>query len=238
MKAYRIALAAVCTALTSCFAQDFTAQWKAVDEADNKDQPKTAITLLENIYTNAVEKQKWDDALYAAARKAILQGRIEEGEQAYGALLRLEETRKTASKEMVPFLDALIAEWYVKYFCENRWTYAQRTKIEGGAEGDDIGKWSLRRIVQEVGDRFDRVLKTPQRYFAYPIKDFSRCFIAGTVPDTYRPTIYDLLAYRAIDFYSMAEQGLLQDDPDFVVTTDLPLLAQPDVFMKWAVKNF
>ena len=237
MKKVRIALAAVCTALTSCFAQDFTAQWKAVDEADNKDQPKTAITLLENIYTNAVKAEKWDDALYAAARMAILQGRIEEGEQAYGALLRLEETRKTASKEMVPFLDALIAEWMVKYFQENRWTYAQRTKIEGGAEGDDIGKWSLRRIVQEVGDRFDRVLKTPQRYFAYPIKDFSRCFTPGTIPDEYRPTIYDLLAHRAIDFYSSAEQGLLQDDPDFVVTTDLPLLAPPEAFMKWAEKN-
>jgi uncharacterized protein YfaS (alpha-2-macroglobulin family) len=238
MKAYRIALSIICTAFASCFAQDLASQWKAVDEADNKDQPKTAISILEQITTNAVQTEKWDDALYATARKAILQGRIEEGSQAYGALLRLEELRTAASPKLQPFLDALIAEWYVKYFCENRWMFAQRTKIAGSEEGNDIGKWSLPRIVKEVGDRFDRVLKTPQRYFAYPIADFSRCFVPGSIPDAYRPTIYDLLAYRAIDFYSMAEQGLLQDDPDFIVTTDLPLFAQPDVFMKWAEKQF
>jgi uncharacterized protein YfaS (alpha-2-macroglobulin family) len=238
MNAYRMALAIICTAFVSCFAQDFTNLWKQVDEAENKDLPKTAISILEQISTNAVQAEKWDDALFATARKAILQGRIEEGAQAYGALLRLEELRKAASPKLQPFLDALIAEWYVKYFCENRWMFAQRTKIAGSEEGNDIGKWSLPRIVKEVGDRFDRVLKTPQRYFAYPIQDFSRCFHGGTIPDTYRPTIYDLLAYRAIDFYSMAEQGLLQDDPDFIVTTDLPLFAQPEIFMKWAEKQF
>ncbi len=79
MKAYRIALSIICTAFASCFAQDLASQWKAVDEADNKDQPKTAISILEQITTNAVQTEKWDDALYATARKAILQGRIEEG---------------------------------------------------------------------------------------------------------------------------------------------------------------
>lgn len=234
----RVALAALFVSFSSAFAQDLSAQWKQVDEADNKDQPKTAISILEQISTNAVKAEKWDDALFASARKAILQGRIEEGDQAYGALLRLEEARKTASPKLQPFMDALIAEWYVKYFLDNRWMFAQRTKIEGSEEGNDIGKWSLPRIVKEVGDRFDRVLITPQRFFAYPIKDFSRCFTEGTINDDYRPTIYDLLAHRAIDFYSMAEQGLLQDDPDFIVTADLPLFAQPEAFMAWAEKAF
>ena len=85
----RIALAALFVSLSSAFAQDLSAQWKQVDEADNKDQPKTAITLLEGIAQTAIQGEKWDDALFASARKAILQGRIEEGEQAYGALLRL-----------------------------------------------------------------------------------------------------------------------------------------------------
>jgi uncharacterized protein YfaS (alpha-2-macroglobulin family) len=235
---FRIMIVALLTSLGTAFAQDLSAQWKLVDEADNKDQPKTAITLLEQISQAAVQGEKWDDALFAAARKAILQGRIEEGEQAYGALLRLEEARKTASPKMHPFLDALIAEWYVKYFLDNRWMFAQRTQIAGSDEGKDIGKWSLPRIVKEVGDRFDRVLTTPQRFFAYPIKDFSRCFTPGNVDDEYRPTIYDLLAHRAIDFYSSAEQGLLDNDPDFIVTTDMPLLAQPEQFMKWAEKEF
>ena len=234
----RVALVAACTTLSACFAQDLSAQWKQVDEADNKDQPKTAITLLDQISKTAVQGEKWDDALFASARKAILQGRIEEGEQAYGALLRLEEARKSASAKMQPFLDALIAEWYVKYFLDNRWMFAQRTQIAGSEEGKDIGKWSLPRIVKEVGDRFDRVLTTPQRFFAYPIKDFSRCFTPGNVDDEYRPTIYDLLAHRAIDFYSSAEQGLLENDPDFMVTSDMPLFAQPEIFMKWAEKEF
>jgi len=231
-------LVALLTASSSCFAQDLSEQWKQVDEADNKDQPKTAITLLDQISQTAVQAEKWDDALFASARKAILQGRIEEGEQAYGALLRLEEARKTSSAKMQPFLDALIAEWYVKYFLDNRWMFAQRTQISGSEEGKDIGKWSLPRIVKEVGDRFDRVLTAPQRFFAYPIKDFSRCFTPGTIEDEYRPTIYDLLAHRAIDFYSSAEQGLLENDPDFIVASDMPLFAQPELFMKWAEKQF
>jgi hypothetical protein len=235
---FRIMIVTLLATFGTCFAQDLSAQWKQVDEADAKDQPKTAITLLDQIALVAVQGEKWDDALFASARKAILQGRIEEGEQAYGALLRLEEARKSASPKMHPFLDALIAEWYVKYFLDNRWMFAQRTQIAGSEEGKDIGKWSLPRIVKEVGDRFDRVLTMPQRFFAYPIKDFSRCFTPGNVDDEYRPTIYDLLAHRAIDFYSSAEQGLLENDPDFIVTTEMPLFAQPEAFMKWAEKEF
>ena len=79
MKAYRIALATLFASLSSAFAQDLSAQWKQVDEADNKDQPKTAIALLDQISKSAVQGEKRDDALFAAARKAILQGRIEEG---------------------------------------------------------------------------------------------------------------------------------------------------------------
>ena len=214
-------------------AQDIGALWKAVEDAAAKDQPKTAIEALSKIYGAAIASEAWDDALAAAGQRAILEGKIEEGMNAYGVTLKLDEVRKTAPDKLKPLLDALSAEWLSRYFSENIWRFRQRSAIAEADEGNDIDSWSLPRIQKEVDARLAVVLDNPAVFTQYPTSQFKRSFEQGNVSDTYRPTLYDVLAWRAVDYYNKINASRF-DDSDFKPTLEMPLFADADTFIAWA----
>ncbi|MCL1887329.1 MAG: MG2 domain-containing protein [Kiritimatiellaeota bacterium] len=211
-------------------AQDIETLWQEVATAREKDQPKTAIAALEKIYAASVASEAWDDALAALAEKAILEGRIEEGANAYGAVLKLDAARKDAPEKLKPLLDALSAEWMYGYYSENAWRFSQRGAIADADEGDDIDSWSLPRIVKEVDTRLANVLDKPEIFTLYPASEFTRAFTRKTPGDAYRPTVYDILAWRAIQNYTQPMRG----EDGFAATLDMPLLADADTFVAWA----
>ncbi|MCL2104075.1 MAG: MG2 domain-containing protein, partial [Kiritimatiellaeota bacterium] len=236
-------------------AQDIPALWREVAEAGEKDQPKTAIAALEKIYDAAVAKESWDDALAAVGQRAILDGRIEEGWNAYGAVLKMDEARQTAPEKMKPLLDALSAEWLSRYFAENIWQFRQRSEIADADEGNDIDSWSLPRILKEVDARFAKTLDRPDVFAQYPASEFKCSFEQGNMStaradtrppvggvegerprepqeDAYRPTVYDILVWRAVQFYSQTMVKNTTDD--FTVTLEMPLLGDAESFMTWA----
>jgi len=49
------------------------------------------------------------------------------------------------------------------------------------------------------------VLDKPEVFMGYRAADFKRSFEQGNVGDEYRPTLYDVLAWRAVAFYMQRE---------------------------------
>ena len=55
----------------------------------------------------------------------------------------------------------------------------------------------------------------------------------GTVPDTYRPTLYDFLAYEALSFYSAGEQAGVLPQDTFEFMAESPIFAPVAEFLQW-----
>ena len=86
-------------------------QWKKVQEAMNKGLPKTAIEALNPIIAGAIKDQAYAEAVKAIARKIALEGNIE-GNKPEEKITRLQAEIAKAPPEMVPVLDAILANWY------------------------------------------------------------------------------------------------------------------------------
>src|SRR5438034_1258389 len=91
-------------------------------------------------------------------------------------------------------------------FGQRRWRFVQRTAT-GEASGTDLTTWDLPRIYVEIDRQFTTALANEKELRSTPIGTYNALLVEGTVPDRYRPTLYDFLAFEALGFYQSAEQA-------------------------------
>lgn len=197
------------------------ALWKAVEEAVQKGLPKTAITNLDLIIPAAIKDKAHGEAAKAIARKIVLEGSIQ-GNKAEEKIMRMEAEIAKAPKEIVPLLDAIAANWYWHYFQNNRWRFMQRTQT-AQAPGKDFTTWDLPRLFAEIDKQFSKALAGADTLKKTPIATFDELLEKGTVPDTYRPTVYDFIAHEALKFYTSGEQAAAKSEDAFELFADKPV---------------
>ncbi len=207
------------------------AQWKAVDEAISKGLPKTAITNLVPIIEGALKDKAYPEVVKAIARRITLEGNIQ-GNKPEEKILRLEAEIAKAPKEIVPVLDTVLANWYWHFFQQNRWRFMQRTQT-AEAPGKDFTTWDLPRIMAEIDKQFTKALSAEKVLKTIPIATYNDLLQKGTLPDSYRPTMFDFLAHEALKFYSSGEQAGAKAEDAFVLLATSPIFAAADKFMAW-----
>jgi len=216
------------------------AQWKSVDEAAEQGLPKTAIERLEPIVAGALADKAYPEAVRAIGRRIALEGLIE-GNKPEEKITRLEAEIAKAPAAMKPVMEALLAHWYLQYFQHNRWRFLQRTQT-AAAPGADIQTWDLARILAEIGKHFDAALADSAALQKTPIAAWDGLIEPGNVPDTYRPTLFDFLAYEALAFYQTGEQGAVKAENEFELSASGPALDDSAKFLAWhatfATKEF
>jgi uncharacterized protein YfaS (alpha-2-macroglobulin family) len=224
-------VAALFLAATSFAARSRDDQWKQVEEAADGQLPKTAIERLEPIIAAALAEQRYAEATKAIVRKITLEGEIQGG-KAEEVIVRLEAEIAKAPADMKPVMEAILAHWYWSYFQQNRWRFLQRTQT-AAAPGADIQTWDLARILAEIDRHFTAALADAPALQRIPIATFDELLTAGTVPDAYRPTLFDFLAHDALAFYQAGEQGAVVAEDEFELDAAGPIFAPVEEFLRW-----
>ena len=206
-------------------------QWKKVDEAVGKGLPKTAIEHLEPIIAGAMQDKAYAEALKAIAKKIALEGSVE-GNKPEEKIVRMKAEIAKAPQEMVPVLDAILANWYWHYFQQNRWRFLQRTAT-AQSPGDDFTTWDLPRILAEIDKQFSKALAGETLLKATPVSAYDELLQKGSVPDSYRPTMFDFLAHNALEFYAAGEQAGAKAEDAFDLLAASPIFAPADEFLGW-----
>lgn len=218
--------------------------WKKVRAAMDKGLPKTAIEELGPLIDQAIQDKNYDQAVRGIATKVLLQSNIQ-GNQPSAKVIALESEIAKAPDETKPVLRALLAHWYWHYFQQNRWRFAQRTTVDlssaaadnAAAENDqndqDFTTWDLKRILSEIDQQFAAALSSADSLKAIASSDYDEFLEKGTASDAYRPTLYDVIADTAIDFYSAGEQAGSTSQDAFVLTADSPIFGSMEDFLAW-----
>jgi len=207
------------------------AQWAQVEEAVQKGLPKTAIRQLEPIVAGALADKSYAEATKAIARKIALEGSIQ-GEKAEEKIVRFEAELKMTPAAMKPAMEVILAHWYWQYFEQNRGRFLQRTAVTSGS-GSDIQTWDLGRILAEVDHHFTAALADEATLKATLIGDYDDLLTKGSVPDSYRPTLFDFFAAEALKFYQAGEHAQTVDDDEFEVRADSPIFSDVREFINW-----
>jgi uncharacterized protein YfaS (alpha-2-macroglobulin family) len=207
------------------------ALWKAVAEAESKGLPKTAIEKLGPIISGAIADKAYPEAIKAVVRRIAFEGQIE-GEKPEEKIARVEAEIAKAAPEMVPTLKTIEALWYWEYFQYNRWRFAQRTQTTT-EPGKDITTWDLPRLFAEIDKRFAEAMANEAELKKIPVGDFDALLENGTLPDSYRPTLFDFLAHQALDYYTVGEQAGAKAEDTFEIAAESPIFGTTEEFLKW-----
>ena len=205
--------------------------WAQVDDAIKRGLPQTAISILDQIIPGALEDQAHAEATRAICLKISLEGRIQGG-KAEEMIVRLEAEMVETPEAMKPVMEAILAHWYWRYFQQNRWRFLDRTAT-AEPPGEDITTWDLPRILAEIDEHFTLALAADEELKAIPIAEWDDLLEKGSVPDSYRPTLYDFLAFEALSFYSSGEQAGALPQDTFEIMADTPIFAPVGEFLQW-----
>ena len=207
------------------------ADWNNVKEAMKKGRPKTAIAALDQIITKTKNEGNWAEAVKALAQKITLEGEIE-GNRVEEKITRLQTEIPQWPEGSRPILETILAHWYWQYFQQNRWRFMERTQT-AVPPGEDILTWDLARIFAEIDNHFTAALADEETLRSEAIENYDDLLEKGTVPDSYRPTLYDFLAFEALSFYTSGEQAGAKAQDAFSFSAESPALGTVDEFLAW-----
>lgn len=205
--------------------------WKEVTQARNDGLPKTEMKLLQRIYDLAVAEKADADAARALFQKIVTESRINQPAAPF-AIKKLQSELENIPASMQPVADAVLANWTLAYFQNNRWRFQQRSQTSTDI-GDDIETWDLRRILQSVDQSFQKALAQGDQLKAIPIQQYLSITDGGNAQgDLRRPTVFDFIVHQAIDFYAMDEQ-ITRGIDAFGIAADSPVFADDEQFLAW-----
>jgi len=203
------------------------ARWKKIDALLAKGQTATAAPLVAGIYRQARAAGNAPAYVRALLYKIrLLQAREEDADEK--AIALLEGDLKTAAFPARPILHSLLAEQYTAYLSQNRYRLYERTA--GAAPGADgpptadggtgLATWDASRLgAAIVRHYYQSVEDEPRRQLQTTLAALGDLATGGDDEGRgLRPTLYDLLAQRAIEGLKNQELYLTRPEQPFEPT--------------------
>lgn len=184
---------------------------KAFDQIDSlaKDQAaKKALLLITDLSAKARLEGNTQMLIKATMYRMVLSGYLTEN----GMVVIIDQLKQDIARTKQPeksILQSILAEGYWNYYERSRYRIRQRTDVEADLEGD-IEVWSSRKLIRESLKNHLASLSEMSLLQNTRTASLTSIIIGDTATRYLRPTLYDLLADRALGLL-MNTQSDLQD---------------------------
>ncbi|WP_170170195.1 alpha-2-macroglobulin family protein [Hymenobacter perfusus] len=198
------------------------AAWKKIDQLLAKEQTASAAKLLEPLYQQARRQQNTPEHLRALLYKLrLLEGREEEADGQ--AIVLVEQDLKTAQFPARPVLHSLLAQLYARYYDAHRYQLYDRTQTTtdtADQSRDDLRTWDAARLGAAVVQHYRAsVQEEPRRQQQLKLATLGYLSRGGSAEGrALRPTLYDLLAHRAVEGLGNDELYITKPAQQFELT--------------------
>lgn len=193
----------------------YAGAWKTVRGFDEKSKPRSALEEVEKILARGKKERNAPQIVKAQIHRVKYIMAI--GEKEHPDIIRmLEREMSAASFPEKQILRSLMAEVYWNYFSAHRWTFYNRTDTAGLKE-EDVSTWSLAKIMGRIIDLHRGALEQAGELKKIPLDLMNDILVKGSAPREYRPTLYDFLAHRAVDFFMIDENQLTRPAYDYEI---------------------
>jgi uncharacterized protein YfaS (alpha-2-macroglobulin family) len=198
---------------------DYEKAWKEVKDFESKGLPESALKSVNAIY----EQAKTESNAGQLVKAVIHQLKFTDYKEENAFIKNLDKLRSeatTASFPVKPILHSMLGEMYWQYYQNNRYRFNSRTEIPSNREGD-IETWSLEKIVSETLQQYKLSLSESEKSKATSIDLYEPILNSGnTIGRKFRPSLYDFLAHRAIEFSAGEEASITR--PSYSFALDKP----------------
>lgn len=182
--------------------KSYEAAWEKVEALRNKNLSASALTEVKKIYTQAKTDKQDAQIIKCLIYFNWLQNDTREDNEQRS----INETEKEiADKTGVTkaLLYGLLASQYRSYFENNRWRIYQRTETKDFKK-DDIATWALNDFHEKITELHLLSLKEKRLLQSTSLDNYEVIIDKGNVRHL-RPTVYDLLAFQALNYFVSSE---------------------------------
>ncbi|CAN5238819.1 alpha-2-macroglobulin family protein [soil metagenome] len=196
---------------------DYEKAWKSVAENESKGLPVSALAAVDDIYKSAKSENNTGELAKALIHKFKFTDAKEEDSFIKNLISLREETEKSTFP-LKPLLHSMLGELYWQYYQNNRYEFVNRSETVNTDE-KDIQTWSLPKIIQETFTQYKLSLEDAEKSKIEKIGIYQPVLYGGNeLGRAYRPTLYDFLSHRALNFFSSQESDITK--PTYFFTLD------------------
>lgn len=209
--------------------------WKNIDSLISVGQYKSAHQQVLIIYKRLKNTDATEDLLKAVLYKLFLADRFKE-EAGENNLEWIQKEIASAAFPVNAVMHNMLAELYFWYYKNNEYVISESSVIKGNAGETDVESWDAALFEQKIRMHYDASLAQEVELQKINIGKLDAILIKGS-PDsthTFRPTLFDFLAYRALDYYR-AEQSRLPVPFEHFTIDNKELFGATEEFIKTPV---
>ena len=205
--------------MTSCAQSNYDTLWKKVEQFEKEGLPKSALKEVSNIISLAKKEKNNQQNIKALLFKSKYVLTLEEDAQ----LKIINEFKKeieSANTITKSILRNILATLYWDYFKEHRWNFKNRSYTSAKTDGTDFRTWDLQTLFTAIDLNYEQSLKHKNLLQKENIKDYELLLVKAKSSELYRPTLYDILAHNALEFYKTDENSLTKPAYKFMIDQD------------------
>lgn len=207
--------------------------WKRVDSCEKKGLTNDALKTVELIYNKAKAENNAPQFVKAVLHKMKFTQYKEEFSQEK-TIEYLEKEVQSAQFPIRPILHSILADAYWQYYQNNRWKFQDRSTTVN-FDKKDISTYSLKDLVNAAILNHKSALGFAKQSKEVKLEVFDEILIKGNAPTrSWRPTLYDFLAHRALDFFKNSEADVMMAAHQFSLNDETYLKPYPD-FLTYSI---
>ena len=184
---------------------DFSADWKKVEELQKKGLTKSALQKVGNIYNSAKKSKNDPQIIKSLLFKINLTQNIQE-DASLKSIDSLEKETSITKEPAKSILQSITAQLYWNYFQQNRYKLYQRTNTVD-FDKKDIATWTTDDFHKKISELYLASLKNEALLKQTKLEPFDPIILKGNVRYL-RPTLFDFLAHRALDYFKNDERNI------------------------------
>ncbi len=198
---------------------EYQADWKKVEAFNQQGLPKSALEVVNTIYTKAKGESNDNQIIKALLHKAKYMLTLEENAQ----LSIIKDFKTEVDQSEFPkknILESILANLYWQYFQQNRWKFYNRTQTSEKIDQEDFRTWDLETLFIEIHQYYQNSLQNGVLAQQTDLSKFDEILVTAEDSKKYRPTLYDFLIHNALEFYKTSETNITKPSYAFKIDDD------------------
>ncbi len=187
--------------------------WKSVAKLEKDGKTKDAQKAVESIVEKSREDKNTTQTVKALLYKYKYTMTLEEESELKIVNDLKAEIQKSAGADKA-VLQSILGELYFQYFNENTWKFSNRTETDV-KQSDDFRTWDLKTLFKEINALYIASMENKELLQQTKLDAFTPILEQQKGSALFRPTLYDLLAHRAIDYFNNDKSNLSEPSNAF-----------------------
>lgn len=178
----------------------YVKEWAEIEQLRQQGLPQSMLPKVDEIYRKALAEKNCGQLIKALIFRVNGMGIIEENDEGANGIFRtLKKEAERLPQPAKSVVYSMIAQMYEEYYSQNSWVINRRTNVATGT--DDVHTWDARRLAEEAVRYYLLSLHDREALQNEPI-DNCREILPEGYDAAYQPSLYDLLANRALACFS------------------------------------